>query len=254
MVNYDYDQDDSATDRAIEKELAEKTAQILVSMSRGTATLSEDGLEDLMALPKQSKLPVETPGFKLGYQSLAAPASAPGTLRELATAKTAGLNPSNCDADLSTKILDAIVSKEQQLYEEDTIDEHGRPLTKSGNLQATDSSRGRALQTWFDEAIASVDRFVGHAVIDNESGKECFEAGPYKATTVPRNNTNSKRSSKRSPTPADTDIVYYFRKRKLAALDILAEAAEMVSGQGPMDYDLPPTDLIEMRFSMSKHS
>ena len=102
-------------------------------------------LNNLLALLDPSRIPIETEGFLLGHKTLEIDASNCSTFSELASAKTAGLNPSNCDASRYTDILDAMMRKEQYLAEESRIDEHGRPLTKDGNLFANKYVRGKVL-------------------------------------------------------------------------------------------------------------
>ena len=115
--------------------------------------LTEKELDQLMALPRPSPRPYA------GLKSLKIKAGDFLDFRTLVIEKTKGINPGNSDADLYPKILDAMQRKEQRLFEEGRIDEKGRPLTKGGKLYDIDRVRGKILQTWFDEAMSSIDGY-----------------------------------------------------------------------------------------------
>lgn len=76
-------------------------------------------------------------------------------------AKISGLNPGNCnDAELLASIHDAIATKEKELHEEGRVDEYGMPLGIIDDDKWYQVAH-RRMQSWFHEAMFSVDRIVG---------------------------------------------------------------------------------------------
>ena len=118
-------------------------------------------VEDFLALPDES-VPLETGGYLANQQNdCKLDSSAYDTFARYVAARTAVMNPGNCNPGVYVQILDAMAKKDTQMALEGRLDERGRPLIKTGTLYTNEATRGKYLQTCFDEAMSSFPQYIG---------------------------------------------------------------------------------------------